>query len=93
MVLLFIAFLGDLESVEKLGRMKIVLVSTNPFSIQAMQRNPTLVSPSQQRLYKLHFLQKLGYQKTCWDQDRLPSLVNEQIASTLQFELEVGTVL
>ena len=50
------------------------------FSMQAMQRNATSVLPSQQRLNKLCFLQKLGCQKTCWDQARLSSLVNKQIA-------------
>jgi hypothetical protein len=34
---------------------------------KAEQRNPTLVLPSQQRLHKLSFLQKLGCQKPCWD--------------------------
>ena len=32
-------------------------------NVQAVQRNPTWVLPSQQRLHKLSFLQKHGYQK------------------------------
>ena len=31
-------------------------------------------------LHKLRFLQKLGCQKPCWDQARLSSLVNKQVA-------------
>ena len=49
------------------------------FSIEAMKRNSFLVLPSKQRLNKLHFLQKLGCQKPCWDQARLSSLVNKQV--------------
>ena len=47
-----IVFLDDRESVEKLGEMKGGLVDTCPFSVQAKQRNPTLVPSSQQRLHK-----------------------------------------
>ena len=47
--------------------------------MQAMQRNPTVVLPSQQRLHELCFLQKMGCQKPCWDQARLSSLVNKQV--------------
>ena len=49
--------------------------------MQAMQRNPTLVLPSEQRLHKLQFLQELGCQKPCWDQARLSSLVNKQVGA------------
>ena len=42
-----------------------------------------LLLPSQQRLHKLRFLQKLGCQKPCWDQARLSSLVNKQVAPIL----------
>ena len=49
------------------------------FSIAAMQRNFTLVVQSKQSLLKLRFLQKLGCQKPCWDQN-LSSLVNKQVA-------------
>ena len=80
MEVLCIAFLEKRESEEKLCRMKNGLVSTFPFFyMQAMQRNLTLVLPSQQRLHKLHFLQKLGSQKPSWDQARLFSLVNKQV--------------
>ena len=48
-------------------RMKKRLVSIFPFSMQAMQRNPILILPSQQWLHKLHFLQKLVSQKPCLD--------------------------
>ena len=46
--------------------------------MQGMQRNPTLVLPSQQMFHKLGFVQKLGCQKPCWDQARLSSLLNKQ---------------
>ena len=48
-----------------------------------MQRSPTIVSPSQQRLHKSQFLQKLSCQKPCWDQARLSGLVNKQVAPDL----------
>ena len=79
MVLLCIAFLEERECEEKRGRMKKGPVSSFFSSMQAMQRNPTGVLPSQQRLYELRFLQKLGYQKPCWDQARLSSLVSKQV--------------
>ena len=43
-VVLFIAFLEEKESDEKLGRMKNGLISTFLFSMRAMQRNPHLSS-------------------------------------------------
>ena len=46
------------------------------FFMQPMQGNPTLVLPSQQRLHKLGFLQKLVCQKPYWD---FSSLVNKQV--------------
>ena len=49
----------------------------------AMQRSPTLVSPSQQRLLKSQFLRKRRCQKPCWDQPRLSSLVNKQVVMRL----------
>ena len=49
------------------------------FSMQAMQKKSTLVPPSQQRLHKSRFLQKLGCQKPCWDQAKPSSLVNKQV--------------
>ena len=51
-------------------------------SRHASKEAPTLVPQSQQRLhnYKLQFLQELGFQKPCWDQARLSSLVNQQLA-------------
>ena len=50
-------------------------------SMQTMQTTPTIFVPSQQRLHKLRYLQKLGCQKPCWDQARLSesSLVNKQV--------------
>ena len=50
-----------------------------PFSLQTMQRNPTLVLPSQHRLHKLRFVQKLDCQKPCLDLARISSLVNKQV--------------
>ena len=50
------------------------------FPMKAMQRNATSVFSSQQRFHKLRFLQKLGCQKPYWDQARLSSLVNKQVA-------------
>ena len=64
--------------VEKLGRTNNDLFPTFPF-LHAMQRNSTLFLPSQQRLHKLGFLQKLGCQKPFWDQARLSSLINKQV--------------
>ena len=45
-----------------------------------MQRSINLVPPSQQRLHKQQVLQKLSHQKPYWDQARLSSLVNKQVA-------------
>ena len=53
------------------------------FPMKAMQRNATSVLPSQQRLLKIRFLQKLGCQKAWWDQPRLSSLVNKQVVMRL----------
>ena len=39
-------------------------------------REPHWILPSQQRIQKLRFMRKLGYQKPCWDQARLSSLRN-----------------
>ena len=82
-VRLFIAFLEERECVEKLGRMSPPFL----FSMKTMQRNIALVLPSQQRLHKLCFLQKLGSQKPCWDQARLSSLVDKQVGPTLTVPL------
>ena len=49
-------------------------------SRKTMTRIITLVPPSQQRLHKSQFLQKLSCQKSYWDQARLSSLVNKQVA-------------
>ena len=49
-------------------------------SKQAMQNTPTLDPPSQQRVHKLQFQQELSCQKPWWDQARLSSLVNKQVA-------------
>ena len=49
------------------------------FFIQAMLRFSTLVLPSKQRLHNLRILPKVGFQKPCWDQARLSSLVNKQV--------------
>ena len=51
-----------------------------------MQINATSVFPSQQSLHKLRFLQKLGCQKPCWDQARLSSVVNKQVAYNVPFQ-------
>ena len=76
-VLLFNDFLEEREYVEKLGRVKNGPVSTFPFLHASNAEKPHLLLPSQQRLHKLRFLQKLGCQKPCWDQARLSSLVNK----------------
>ena len=44
-----------------------------------MRRSTTKVRSSKQRLPKLRFLPKLGYQKSCWNQARLFILVNKQV--------------
>ena len=48
--------------------------------MKAMPSSPILVPPSQQRLHKSQFLHKVSYQKPCWDQARLSSLVKKQVA-------------
>ena len=48
--------------------------------MKAMPSIPTLFPPSQQRLHKSQFLHKMSCQKPCWDQARLSSLVNKQVA-------------
>ena len=78
-VLLFVHFLEERKYVEKLGRMKNGYVSTFLCLHANNAEKPHLLLPSQQRLYKLCFLQKLGCQKPCWDQARLSSLVNKQV--------------
>ena len=71
-MLVFTAFLEGKEKDQEADRMNYELVSTFIFlSIDAIQRNFTLVLTSKQRLHKLRFLQKLGCQKPCWDQARL----------------------
>ena len=60
-------FPGGKEMCKANWKEKELTFSTFLFSIQAMQRNPTLFLPSQQRLLKLRFLQKLGCKKLCWD--------------------------
>ena len=69
------------ECLERLGRMKNLLVSMFPFIHTGNADNPHLSSPTQQRLHKLCLLQKLGCQKPCWDQARLSSLVNKQVVT------------
>ena len=49
-------------------------------SRKSMKRTTTIYPPSKQRLHREHFLQKRGCQKPCWDQARLSSLVNKQVA-------------
>ena len=48
-ILLFIAFLEERKYVEKLGRIRDDLSPLIVFSLQAMQRNPTLVLQSQKK--------------------------------------------
>ena len=48
------------------------------YSIQAMQRSPTLMSPPQKGFLNPWFLQNMGCQKPCWDQATVSSLVNKQ---------------
>ena len=80
-VLLFDDFLEERECVEKLGKMKTGHVSTLPFLHASNAEKPHHLLPSQRRLHKLRFLQKLGCQNSCWDQARLSSQVNKQIAT------------
>ena len=70
------ACLDEWESAEKLGRMDV----SSLFSRKAMKRTTTLFSPSKQRLHKSQFLQELSCQTPYWDQVRLSSLVNKQVA-------------
>ena len=55
-----------------------------------MKINTTLFPPSQQRLHKLCFMQKLGCQKPCWEQARLSSLVNKQVSILASFNLSIS---
>ena len=79
-VLLFVHILEERKYVEKIGRMKNGHVSTFPCLHANNAERPHLLLPSQQRLHKVRFLQKLGCQKPCWDQARLSSLVNKQVS-------------
>ena len=45
-----------------------------------MKRSTTLFPLQYQRHHKFQFLQKLSCQKPYWDQGRLSSLVNKQVA-------------
>jgi len=54
----------EMESVEELRWMKDGLVYTFPFSMQAKQRNPILVTPSQQRLHKSTVSAETGLSET-----------------------------
>jgi hypothetical protein len=47
--------------------------------MKARQRITTSVLPSQQRLHKLRFLQKLGCQKPCWDKLAPASFAGESV--------------
>ena len=58
--------------------------------MQAMHTTPTIFVPSQQRLHKLRFLQKLGCQKPCWDQAKLSSRVDKQVVTLDAGESECG---
>ena len=57
-------------------------ISTFPFLHASNSETLHLLLPSQQRFHKLCFLQKLCCQKPCWDQARLSSLVNKQVAQS-----------
>ena len=59
------------------------------FSMQSMQRNTTSVLPLQQRLHKLHFLQKLGCQK---HKTRLEHLTVEEHGESVRRPLGPVTV-
>ena len=56
----------------------IISPFSSPQASNAEQLHPS--SLSQQRLHKIPFLQKLSCQKPYWDQVRLSSLVNKQVA-------------
>ena len=79
MGLLLIAFLEEWEYIEKIVRTKDGLVYFFYFLRASIEEKLHLISPSQKRLQKLRFLQKLGCQKPYWDQTGLSSLVNEQV--------------
>ena len=63
----------------KLGMMNNGLVSLFAFLHDSNAEKPHQTSQSQQRLHKLCFLQKLGFQKPCCNQAGLSSLVNKQV--------------
>ena len=77
MVRLFIDYQEERDCVEMLGRMKNENY-INFLSLHASNADKYHHNPSQQRLLKLRFLQKLGCQNPCWDLARLSSLVNRQ---------------
>ena len=77
-VLLFLDFLKERECVRRLGRMKNRHIYTFPSLHASNSEKPHLLLPSQQRLQKIRFLQKLGCPKPCWEQARLSSLVKKK---------------
>ena len=86
-VFLLIAFRQDRKCGEKIGKIKngffhiiYFLHTHNPEIL-----NLGFVVPSEPRLHKLHFLQKLCCQKPCWDHARLSNLVNKQVAYSCDF--------
>ena len=70
---------GNLETSQFLVLPTFSKTTLSLSSRNAMQRSTFPFPPSQQRLHKLHFLQKLGCQKPCCDQAILSSLVNKQV--------------
>ena len=65
----------------------LFLPSKPPYTFPSLQKinkeKHHNISPSKQKLHRLRFLQKLGCQKTCWDQVRLSSLLNKQVGPDL----------
>jgi hypothetical protein len=70
--LLFFASTMEKKKIEDMSISNPSSIPILPFSSgKAVKSNTTKFPPPKQRLHKLHFLQKLGCQKPCWDQARL----------------------
>ena len=79
----FFCFIACIQKRKKSGDLPFLHHLKHLFTFTFLQESNeekhTLVSQSKQRHHKLHFLQKLGGQKPCWEQARLSSLVNKQV--------------
>ena len=78
--------LEERDYVGKPGRMMDGLVYTFPFLHTNNAEKFHLTPYYNKSLINYSFCKKLGFQKSCWDQARLSSLVNKQVGVGYQFE-------